>query len=251
MKKHNIIFNKWFIVFYLLTINLCLTSCNKSETLITAALSDYYPLQTGKYITYQLDSLVYLSFGTRDTTISYQVKYVTDTEIIDNLGRPAYRIYRYIRKNETNSWTPEGTCMAVIADNGFEYTENNLRFIKLKEPFKDYFSWKGNSFIDTYSANSMFRYLDNWDYTYTNSGLPDIVGNYSLENTVTVNQRDEIIGDPNDPSGYSEINFGQEKYAKGIGMVYRKLFHSEFQPGNGGYFADGSYGVTYTMIDHN
>ena len=251
MKKHNLITSKWFFIICFLFLNLYLFSCKKSETLTTAVLSDYYPLQTGKYITYQLDSLVYLSFGTRDTTVSYQVKYLTDSLLTDNLGRPAYRIFRYIRKSGNNPWIPEGTCMAVIADNGIEFIENNLRFVKLKLPFKDYFTWKGNSFIDTYSANSIFRYLDNWDYTYENAGQSDIIGNFSLDNTITVNQRDEIIGDPNDASGYSEINFGQEKYANGIGMVYRKLFHSEFQPGNGGYFADGSYGVTYTMIDHN
>ena len=93
--------------------------------------------------------------------------------------------------------------------------------------------------------------MDGWDYTYENTGQPTTVGAYTLDSTVTVNQRDEVIGNPGDPASYSEINFAKEIYANGIGMVYRKFFHSEFQPGNGGYFADGSYGVTFTMIDHN
>ena len=101
---------------------------------------------------------------------------------------------------------------------------------------KDGHSWKGNSYIDTYSSNSLLQYLNDWDYTYSNVALPDNIGTYSLDNTVTIDQRDEIIGNPGDPSGYSEINFGQEKYALGIGLVYRKFFHSEFQPGSGGLF---------------
>jgi hypothetical protein len=97
----------------------------------------------------------------------------------------------------------------------------------------------------------LLRYLDGWDYTYSNVNEADTIGNQIVENTLTINQRDEIVGIPEEPNSYSEVNFGQEKYAKGIGMVYRKFFHSEYQPNNGGYFADGSYGVTYTMIDHN
>ena len=30
-----------------------------------------------------------------------------------------------------------------------------------------------------------------------------------------------------------------------------KFNHKEYQPNNGGYVADGSYGITLTMIDHN
>lgn len=228
------------------------SGCKKStEEFKTATLNDYYPLETGKYISYQLDSLVYISFGTRDTTISYQVKYVTDSLITDNMGRPAYRIFRYIRKTAANPWTPNGTFMAVNANNSLEFIENNFRFIKLKLPIREGYSWKGNSYIDTYSSNSLVQYLFDWDYVYTNVGASETIGPYTLDNTITVDQRDEIIGNPGDPASYSEVNYGQEKYAPGIGLVYRRFFHSEYQPNNGGYFADGSYGVTYTMIDHN
>ncbi|MEI2748363.1 MAG: hypothetical protein V9E88_06370 [Ferruginibacter sp.] len=243
---------KYFPLFFGVVLLLAVNSCKKStETLQTATLNDYYPLEVGKYITYQLDSLVYLSFGTRDTTISYQVKYETDAAITDNLGRPAYRIIRYIRKSDSNPWAPDATFMAVNSNNNFEFVENNLRFIKLNLPIRDANSWKGNSFIDTYSSNSLLQYMDDWDYTYSNVGAADAIGTFSFDNTITVDQRDEIIGNPDDVTSYSEINFAQEKYAKGIGLVYRKFFHSEFQPGNGGYFAEGSYGVTYTIIDHN
>lgn len=230
---------------------LSLSSCNKTETYPTAALEDYHPLQQGKYIVYQLDSLKYLSFGTRDTTVTYQVKYLTDTIITDNLGRKAWRIFRFIRKNETEAWATDATFMAVPGNNQMEFIENNLRYIKLHLPIENNFSWKGNSYIDTYSAFSDIKYLDNWDYMYSGIGSTENFGGQTFSDVLTVNQRDEVIGDPNDPSSYSEINYGQEKYAKNIGLVYRKFFHKEYQPGNGGYAADGSYGVTLTIIDHN
>jgi len=79
-----------------------LTACNKqNELFTTTSLSDYFPLQVGKYITYNLDSTVYINFGQKDTVVKYQVKDSIDAQITDNIGRPAYCIERYIRKDAT------------------------------------------------------------------------------------------------------------------------------------------------------
>ena len=229
-------------------------SCKTSvEELKSPTLNDYFPLQTGKYITYQLDSLVYTNFGTRDTTISYQVKYVTDSMIFADANQKTYRILRYIRKSSNQSWSPDAAYLAMNTGSSIQFTENNLKFIKLQMPVSNDFSWKGNAYIETTSAESQVRYLDNWNYTYSNVGNATLLSNNENAETITVNQRDETVGYVDNPDSYSEINFAQEKYAKGIGMVYRKFFHKEYQPGSGsgGYVAEGSYGVTYTMIDHN
>ena len=234
---------------------LVLNSCEKqSEEFSTPSIEDYAPMVVGKYITYQLDSFRYLPFSLKDTTITYQVKHAVDALITDNLGRPSYRIIRYIRKTSQNSWAPDNSFSAVITDNSLELVENNQRFLKLKLPIKNNFSWKGNTYIDTYSLNSTVRYLDDWDYVYEDLYKPYTLGSITLPNTLKVNQRDEIIGNPADPGSYSEKNFGMEIYAKGIGMVYRKFLHTEFQPatpGSPSSYMDGSYGITLTMIDHN
>jgi hypothetical protein len=230
-----------------------LSSCNKDpEELDLTDVQEYNPLQVGKYVTYNLDSTVFINFGTKDTIIKYQVKHQVDGTLTDNLGRPAYRITRYIRKTTANPWVPDNTFMAVATDFTIEFVENNMRFLKLKGPVRDGFTWKGNSYIDTYSLNSNVKYLDNWDYTYENVNSSQTVGTFQLDSTLDVSQRDEIIGNPADPNSYSEINFGAEKYAKGIGLVYRNFLHVEYQPptpGRGGYRI--GYGVKMTMIDHN
>jgi hypothetical protein len=194
---------------------------------------------------------VWISFGTRDTTISYQVKYEVDALITDNNGKPAYRVFRYIRKNATQSWLPQGTCMAMNTGNNIEWVENNMRFIKLTTPVEEGKSWKGNSYIDTYSANSDLHYMDNWDFTYQMVGSTYNTGTLNFDNTLTVQQRDEVVGLPDNPDSYSEINFSQEKYALGIGLIYRQFNHKEYQPNNGGYVAEGSYGITMRLIDYN
>jgi hypothetical protein len=232
-----------------------INACKKStEEFQSATINDYSPLQVGKYITYRLDSLVYTNFGINSEVRTYQVKYTVDALITDNIGRPAFRIIRYIRKTPAATFMPDATFMATNTGSGLEFVENNHRFIKLRTPIRDFYTWKGNSFIDTYSINSEVKYLDNWEYTYDSVNVASTVGAFTLDSTLKVDQRNEVIGNPNDPNSYSEINYGMEKYAKGIGMVYRRFFHSEYQPptpGQGGRFVDGSYGITLTMIDHN
>lgn len=236
---------------FLISVNACKKSSEKFQT---ASIEDYNPLQVGKYITYRLDSFVYTNFGANSEVRTYQVKHLTEARITDNLGRPGFRIVRFIRKTPAQAWASDATFMAVNTGTTLEFTENNLRYAKLKLPVRDLYSWKGNSFINSYSINSELKYLDDWDYVYDSVHMPATIGTFVLDSTLRVDQRDEIIGFPALSGSYSEINYGMEKYAKGIGLVYRKFFHNEYQPptpGQGGRFVDGSYGVTLTMIDHN
>ena len=230
------------------------TSCDKQNELFTTApLSDYFPLQTGKYISYDLDSTVYINFGQKDTVIKYQIKDSIETQITDNLGRPAYRIVRYMRKNASQLWTASNTFMAVSTGSTIEYVENNLRFQKLKLPIKNGYSWKGNSYFDTYSLNSNFKYFDDWDYTYDSVGIAQKIGGIQLDNTLKVNQRDEFLGQDPKIAGtqFAEKNYSIEKYAKNIGLVYKEFLHWDYQGSQSSSPGYTGYGVKLTMTGHN
>jgi len=243
------------ILLMVVLVSSILMACKKeSEELKMTAISEYAPYAVGKYITYQLDSFRYLPFSTRGITITYQVKYLVDAVITDNLGRPAYRIFRYIRKNANDTWKQDNTVMAINTGTSLEFIENNLRFISLQQPIRQLYSWMGNSYINTSQndpAEPDFKYLEGWEYMYDSVNAPLKLGNITLDSTLKVAQRDENIGTP---GFYNEVNFGVEYYAKGIGLVYKKLLHTEYQPpaGSGsGYYSDASKGITFTMIDHN
>ena len=246
---------KYFYLFVIVISGLILNSCAKqNEILNLIPLSDYYPLQVGKYITYNLDSTVFINFGQKDTIIKYQVKDAVDAQITDNIGRPAYRIIRSIRKNASQPWAGNNTFTVVPTFNTIEFIENNLRFQKLKLPIKKDYSWKGNSYIDTYSLYSDLKYLSDWDYTYDSVGSPLTIGSFQFANTLKVKQRDEFLGqDPKLTSTqYAEKNYSVEKYAKGIGLIFKEFMHWEYQggqPGRPSYFT--GYGVKLTIIDHN
>ncbi len=232
------------------------SSCKKeTDNLKITTPDEYVPLTVGKYITYQLDSFRYLPFSMQGITISYQAKFLVDAAITDNIGRPAFRIVRSIRKTDADAWQNDNSFTAVNTGTTYEFIDENLRFIKLTMPFNSGFTWKGNSYINTNSQYSEFQFLNDWDYMYDSLDAPLTLGTLHLDSTVKVAQRDEIIGNPDDLGSYSEKNFASEYYAKGIGLVYKRFFHSEYQPptssGGSGYYSDASKGYTLTMIDHN
>ncbi|MBI3882810.1 MAG: hypothetical protein HY305_00925 [Sphingobacteriales bacterium] len=229
---------------------LILSACNKTDTFQQTSINDYYPLEVGKYIIYNLDSIVTVNFGQRLDTVNYQVKYLVDGQLTDNLLRPAYRIVRSIRKDSTQGWTIDNSFMAVNTGNTLEFVDdNNLRFVKLRLPVKYGFSWKGNTFIDTKSATDPnFQYLDDWDYKYDSINYYIPLGNKIIDSTIKVAQIDETDTSPILPSR----NFSEEKYAKGIGLIYKNTVHWVYQPPNlstAGFYS-GS-GIILTMIDHN
>src|SRR5215216_97329 len=89
-------------------------SCNKVDKYPSEDLSEYLNLQVGKFIRYNLDSLKFVFYGQKDTIVSFQAKDVVEAAITDNMGRPSWRIVRYLRdsasKNEAD-WRPSMTYM--------------------------------------------------------------------------------------------------------------------------------------------
>jgi hypothetical protein len=222
---------------------LFLGSCNKTEEFNGLAVNDYFPLQVGKYISYNIDSTVYYTnFNVSAVVKSYQIKLSVEAQITDALGRPAYRITRYIRPNASTAWAPDNTFMAVPTGNTVEFTENNLRFVKLVNPIRQDYTWQGNRYIDVTSASSTVKYYANWDYTYDSINLPAKIGALTVDSTIKVahvDSKDAI-----------ERIFSEEKYAKGIGLVYRNFNYWNNGTPNGTY-TDNSYGILMKMIDHN
>lgn len=225
--------------------------CNKKNPLQTDTPADYYPLQLGNYIIYRMDSIKFINVGTQDTVISHLAKEVVEDSITDNLGRPSYRVTRYLSDTTgTAEWVPSIAYMVTPTRNSVEVVDNNLRIIKLVTPVQDNISWLGNAYIDTKSDNSPVPYMDGWNYTYTNTGLPYDVAGGSVPVTVTVNEANEITGSADT---YSQITISEEVYGKGIGMIYRKFLHTEYQPPNLSNPAGTTigYGLTFSLVSHN
>ncbi|SRR5258706_2175077 len=234
-----------------------LFSCShKSEEFVSEKLSDYLPLQSGKYITYRLDSLIYTSFGTVAETHRYQAKYVVDALITDNLGRPSYRVYTYIRDSAgTQSWTASGTYFVTPLADQLELIEDNFRFIKLHMPITEGFQWKGNSYLAFHPYAPAYNFtndgdIQDWEFTYDPIDTDISYRGNNYKDVLTVEEADDQanvpVTNPND-IGYQTLSL--EKYAKGIGLVFRKHILWDYQPYPTAHYT--GFGITLWMIDHN
>lgn len=241
-------------IFAIFLASILVWGCEKKDSFVSDAPADYLKLEPGKWIRYRYDSTTFIFFGQKDTVVKYQAKDVVEDSLFDNIGRKAWRIVRYLSDSAgLKPWKPISTFYAVPTRETVEWVENNFRFLKLKLPLTNGFTWKGNSYIDTYSLNSEVRYLDNWDYKYAKLNQEfTTFNNIRIPNTLTVEQRDETIGNAANTAVYSEKTYSQEVWAKGLGLVYKEFIHWEYQPSNGsnpGY--KNGYGLKMQMIDHN
>jgi len=247
------------IISLLAVITFTFFSCNKKEEFISEPIGDYIPLQTGKYITYRLDSLVFSAFGATPETHRYQLKHVVDQQITDNLGRPSWRVYTYISDSTgTQPWTPRGTYLVTPLSDRAELIEDNLRVIKMHLPIKEGFQWKGNTYMpdEPYGATYDFSNdldIENWDFVYDVFEPSWSYRGNNYTDVTTVEQQDESENAPVvNISNYGYKNRSVEKYAKNIGLVYRQYELWEYQPNPSGvspYYT--GFGVTLWMIDHN
>lgn len=239
---------------------LSLASCSdKKEVFQTDLISEYQPLQPGKYITYRLDSVVFVNFE-RDMEIHrYQVKHVVDAQIQDNLGRPSYRIFRYIRDSVgLNDWVPNGSYMITPLEDQVEVIEDNLRFVKLHMPITEGYSWKGNKHLPANPFHGLYDFsndddIRNWEYYYDRFEPSVTVRDNNYEDVWTVEQIDDSFNMPlTDPTNYGFKSRAVDQYARNIGLVSREYQLYEYQPnptGTSPYYS--GFGIRMWMIDHN
>jgi hypothetical protein len=237
------------------------SACTKNDTLQTAQLNEYMPLQPGKYIRYQLDSTIFIDFGQRDTVISYDAKDVIDAEITDNAGRPSYRVIRYLRplgSTDENDYNPDITYMVTPTRESIELQENNLKFQKLRLPINEGFNWRGNTYLPSTPFYAAYQFsndedIDLWNYTYYDVNQSVVLNNNVYDSTITVLQVADSSNVPIEfPDGLAYRNYWTEVFAKNVGLVYKEVVMWEYQPPNAGNpgFRSG-FGLRMTIIDHN
>ena len=69
---------------------------------------NYVSAAKGKFIIYKLDSIVTGSFGSGFQTSTYTIKDSVVDVFIDNTGKEAFKIFRYVL-NVNGSWTSTNT----------------------------------------------------------------------------------------------------------------------------------------------
>lgn len=235
-------------------------SCKEEfEDLQVESSIDYsIVLQPGKYITYRLDSLVFTQQGRSEETHSYQEKHLVDSKITDNLNRPSFRVYKSIRDLAgTQPWRQSGSYFITPLEHSIEVIEDNLRTIKLISPIKEGTTWKGARFFGTEPYASLYNFsnddnIADWDYTIESAKETIVLNSKTINDVVSLTAINESLNVPiTDTRSYASKTLLQEKFAKGIGLIFQEYILWEYQPNLNGTPYKTGFGVKRSMIDHN
>lgn len=189
------------------------TSCQEEvDTVPSLTYSgdlEYFPIDSGLTRFYQVDSIYWDDFTGNHDTVSYELKEILAGVYYDNQGREGQRIERY-KKDEDGNWNIFKVRNSLRTNTTAEVTEENIRYIKLTFPVELNERWNGNSFND----------FGNLTYRYEKVGS-DQFGGFNFQETVKVLQDD-------DPPNLLEDRYGEEYYAKGTGLYFRKNISLRF-----------------------
>lgn len=246
---------------YISILAFLVASCTEEkEVFKTDAITDYMPLSVGRSVTYRLDSTVFERSGTIVAVHKYQVKHSVVQETTTENGSKTYLVQRTLNnENATGNWINNGNYYIVLYDKKMEVINNNLRVVALQAPLSKDFSWKGNSQVSFDPYKPMFdmaagREMNKWDFTYTNFGS-ETFGEQQYNDVWTVEQHNEILNIPPTPDtkiGTKEVSV--EKYARGIGLVYKDFHIYEYQGAGSADNPEAHYtgfGITMWIVGHN
>ena len=143
---------KIFIPLSILTFFVVSCGSNEVETLPELG-SVYLPLSIGKTTIFDVDSVIYRQeikqgFVKIDTN-SWQIQEVLQDTFRDSEGNLSYRIDRFERKKGTLNWNVTKVFSTALTQKYALRNENNLRYIKFPNYFKEKTVWNGNIFNDT------------------------------------------------------------------------------------------------------
>lgn len=190
---------------------LTVVCCNKTDNFHITYHYDYFPVEIGKYVAYDVDSIIYtyVSGGTpqRDT-VKYQTKELIADTFYDNQNQVNYRLEVYRRNNASENWSIWKVWSTKMNTINAQKDEDELNFIKLVFPPKEGATWEGNIYLPETDPYKVFR---NWNYTYLSVHQPYTVNGLNFDSTLTVNQVDAQLA--------IEKTFRKEVYAKNVGLI--------------------------------
>jgi hypothetical protein len=209
-------------LFYSLMLVLLATSCQQNTTVEPLEAGQaYYPLEVGKYITYQVDSVLFDPTDgrtVRDSSSSQIRETIVDTWMAED-GKEMYSIERAIYDTADMEWRVTDIYLTFADDLEAVRVEENLSFTKMTFPFREGQRWNGINFnpaLEVFVADEPIEMFKNWESVLRTTNEPMQIGDFSFDNITTI----ELANDTN----AIELRTGLEYYAKNIGLVYRELY---------------------------
>jgi hypothetical protein len=182
-----------------------ISACDQvDETPIETPGPEYFPLETGRYIVYNVDSTNILLNAA--STHTFQLRLSVGTSFANGEGNTTYVIQRHKRADATSPWMPAGTWTAWKSIRQAVVSEGTTSYVKLQFPLSVGTGWDGNALNtkggdENCGDNTM--QCDRYEVTETD---PDV-----------------LVIQNNDPDVLIRKDIRVEKYRKDVGLVYKEI----------------------------
>lgn len=194
---------------------------------------DYFGLEEGRYIVYDVMDIVHDDQASlKHDTSWYQLKTVWKDEYIDDQGRTAREFWRYTRDSITGVWELQDVWTGIIDGIRAELIEENQRTIKMVFAPTSQKLWDANTYNPDPEYECYYRDIH---------GDTTINGNvFDTTCVVEIHSQASLI---------DSVHL-YETYAKGIGLVnkHTKDVHFQFDTGLGVWFLDQGKELYYTFV---
>lgn len=196
-----------FLTLIILCLAGCTPTCKDCFPLIDA--TKFFDTTIGKFIEYNVVEETY-SLGQAPQIHNYQLKEVVAEKLPDITQKPAYRIVRYRRANDTQPWQQDSTFVLRFGVDYVVRNEQSKDFVKMISPLAEKSQWNAN----------LYNNLGEDMYELRNVNKPYIVKNLNFDHTATVIQQND------------STLVGQDKrveiYAEGVGLIYKEIIIVQF-----------------------
>ncbi|MEI6124195.1 MAG: hypothetical protein WCQ95_11280 [Bacteroidota bacterium] len=196
-----------FVVF-----GLAFFSCKKETELPVDMGYKYFPVNTGHWAIYNVDSISYNDFTGAIDSFHFQIKEFVESVFVDNSGAETQRLECYYRPNDTSNWVIRDVWAENLTASTAQRVEENLRLVKLVFPVTEGLQWNGNA----------YNMLGEQNYEYDNVHSTFAINGFSFDSTLVVKQKElyTLISE----------DLQKEIYAARVGLVYKRYVKLSKQP---------------------
>lgn len=207
---------------FLSTILMLFTCCKSEKDSYASLGKEYFPMFIGRTIQYQVDSVIYDPQADKTVIIDtnhWEIQETLKDTFRDLTGILTYRVERFHRRKGDTKWEIDHVLTEAATDQYFVRDENNLRIIKMPLVFGNKTSWDGNVFIDPsvkimVAGESIQPFSKKWTYQVLSFGVSERIGNRNFDDVLTIQAQTSNV--------LNEKRSVLEKYAAGVGLVYRE-----------------------------
>jgi hypothetical protein len=198
---------------------LAINSCKKEPNNYAVNYEyNYYPLDSGHYVIYNVDSIQYNFNGVQTSdTIRYQEMQVIGDTFYDNQNRLNHYVDNYRRADSTQAWFFDRRWYALLTTTNLQLVEDDLRYIKLIFPPVANTPWNGNQYIppgNVIIAGDQYNVFNNWSYFYENIDTTYNINNLTLNNAIIVSEVNSV--------NLIQETLRTEVYAPNVGLIYQE-----------------------------